>query len=132
MGWHELSEEERWEAGKKRTQMHNGNKKYKVTFQENCQLLWGFLRFCGEKGINAIVVIPPATKYYRTALDGSYREELVGVLESADGIVHLLDLFESEEFEASDFNDTDHLSDAGAGKLTQMILGLIQSISASS
>lgn len=129
--WHDLSEEERWEAGKKRAQMHNDNKKYTSTFQENTQLLQEFLRFCNEKDIDAIVVIPPATKYYRAALDGSYREELVGVLESAYGIVHLLDLFDSEEFEVTDFKDTDHLSDAGAGKLTQMILGMIQSISAS-
>lgn len=131
-GWHDLSEQERWEAGKERAKMHNGNKKYVATFLENRQLLQEFLHFCGEKGINAVVVIPPATKYYRAALDQAYKEELVAFLESAQGIVHLLDLYDSDAFEEQDFNDTDHLSDAGAGKMTQMIRNLVESISTSS
>lgn len=130
--WHDLSEQERWEAGKERAKMHNGNKKYVATFLENRQLLQEFLHFCGERGINAVVVIPPATKYYRAALDQTYKDELVAFLESAQGIVHLLDLYDSDAFEEQDFNDTDHLSDAGAGKLTQMIRNLVESISTSS
>lgn len=129
-GWHDLSEEEKWAAGRERAKMHNDNKKHKATFLENTRLLQEFLLFCGDKGINAVVVIPPATKYYRAALDQSYKEELVGFLEAAEGIVHLLDLYESEAFEEPDFNDTDHLSDAGAGKLTQMIRNLVQDLSA--
>ena len=51
------------------------------------------------------------------------------VLDKVDGTVHLLDLVEDSSFDNNfDFNDTDHLSDSGARKLSQMISSILHEI----
>ena len=58
-----------------------------------------------------------------------YKNIFYSVLDKLDGTVHLLDLLEDSSFDNNfDFNDTDHLSDSGARKLSQMISSILNQI----
>jgi hypothetical protein len=84
-----------------------------------------FEKLCEEvvkNGKKFIVVIPPATKEYRSGLPP--KEELFSKLNSY-AIKHqitVLDFFDSDIFETDDFGDFDHLTPSGAQKLTGAII----------
>lgn len=50
------------------------------------------------------------------------------VLNETEGLIHLLDLSDDNTYTESDFNDTDHLSNIGAKKMTQTILDVLQEL----
>ncbi len=124
--WSELNEIEREQAGIRRAALHNKNNRWKAAFNENKQLFHELSCFCMSRDIELLVVVVPATKYYRTALCKEFREDFFEVLNEADGIVGLLDSFEDPSFSDGDFNDMDHLSESGAEKLTSAIAELLQ------
>ena len=58
-----------------------------------------------------------------------YKEIFYSVLDNVDGTVHLLDVVDDSSFDNSlDFNDTDHLSDSGAIKLSEMVSRILKEI----
>ena len=66
---------------------------------------------------------------YLKYLTPEYKNIFYSVLDKVDGTVHLLDLVEDSSFDNSfDFNDTDHLNDSGARKLSQMISSILNEI----
>ena len=71
----------------------------------------------------------PASSQYLKYLTPEYKNIFYSVLDKVDGTVHLLDLVEDDSFDSSlDFNDTDHLNDSGARKLSQMISSILNEI----
>lgn len=78
-----------------------------------------------KKRNKCLIVITPVTSYYLDYLDPDFKSEFYRVLNEVNGIVHLLDLSDNKEFVDADFNDTDHLNDRGAKKLT---LNIVQAL----
>lgn len=129
--WGQLNEEERKQAGKERALQHNKNLNRKLSLIENTRLLDELLLFCKEKEINLVLVVTPASKYYREHLLAEYKEVFYNTLDNVDGIIHLIDLYEDELFEDEDFNDMDHLGKLGAEKMTNIILNILQELNES-
>lgn len=127
--WAELSEKERDEAGKIRAERHNKSIKRKATLAENIYHFQEFVNFCKSKGINILMAVVPASKYYLKYLDPEFKRIFYSVLDSIEGDIHLLDLSE-ESFldDMADFNDTDHLNDSGAIKYTQVLASVLDEL----
>lgn len=123
--WTQLSETERQAAGERRATAHNRNQKRTLSLIENTARLQELTSFCTKNNIQLLVVVTPASKYYRDALWSGYKDSFYDTLNSAEGMIHLLDLYDNDSFYNEDFNDTDHLSDSGAQKMTAMILDML-------
>ena len=126
--WNQLTEDGKNEAGKERALRHNKQIKRKTSFNENIKLFNKLAIFCEEREINLVVVVTPASKYYRDNLCLEYKEIFYNVLESTDGVIHLLDLFDEESYLDEDFNDMDHLGDKGAYKMTNTVLDILHEL----
>lgn len=126
--WYQLSIGEKEEAGKQRASLHNKNIKRENSLLENVKLFQDFLRFCGSKNINLLLVVTPSTPYYLNCLLPDFKLIFYNILNEVDSVIHLLDLAEDTTFLDEDFNDTDHLNKKGAQKLTQIILNTLQEI----
>lgn len=124
--WSQLTEQEKRNAGKERALMHNRQLEWKLSYIENAQTFQQMVSFCSSKKINLLLVVTPVSKYYREFSDNRFKEDFYEVLNRVDGMVHLLDLYEDESYSGNDFNDTDHLNDSGAQKMTYSILNLIK------
>lgn len=121
MDWKELTESERYLGGERRAKAHNRNIKRKMSYKENMIYFNQLIDLCRDKEINILWVVTPVTKYYREYLDKRYKNVFYDTLNRVDGTIHLLDLFEDDNFGVEDFIDADHLSDTGAKKLTKLI-----------
>lgn len=127
--WSELSTEEKDQAGKTRAESHNKAIKHTASFNENLGVFQDFVYFCNDRGINLLLTAMPASSQYLKYLTPEYKNIFYSVLDKVDGTVHLLDLVEDSSFDNSfDFNDTDHLNDSGARKLSQMISSILNEI----
>ncbi len=126
--WNELDLNEKIEAGKRRAALHNRNIKRKSSLHENSSLFQDFMNFCESKQINVVLVVTPSTPYYLNCLLPEFKAVFYDVLNEVDGTIHLLDLSDDSSFSDYDFNDTDHLNDSGATKLTTIILSALQEI----
>lgn len=126
--WLDLTEQEKFEVGKERAEIHNRNIKREASFVENVRLFQQFVMFCNKKHINLTIVAVPISRYYRTYIDENLKKIFYNVLNNCDGEVHLLDLSDDLLFEDIDFNDADHLSDFGAYKMTEIIFGFLKEI----
>lgn len=126
--WHQLNETEKVQAGIARAESHNKSYKWKISLDENKRLFNQLSVFCDSCGINLVLVVTPATSYYREHLYQEFKDDFFEVLNQAEGMIHLLDLYEDARFEEEDFNDTDHLSDSGAAKLTSAVRELLLGI----
>lgn len=126
--WHELTESQKTEFGESRAKAHNKNLQREFSLAENKQIFEKLAQYCFEKNINLVVVVTPATHYYRSAFDAHFKNIFYDTLNSLEYPVHLLDLFDNVSYVAEDYNDTDHLSDKGATKMTKAVLELLHII----
>lgn len=124
--WLQLSESEKTQAGIKRGTQHNKNLKRELSLMENIVLFQKFVTFCNEKNINLLIIVAPASKYYRNVLSIAYRDTFYDVLNRVNGTIHLLDLYGDSMFADEDFNDTDHLNESGAAKMTEAVLQMLE------
>lgn len=124
--WYQLSINEKEEAAKRRASLHNKSIKRENSLLENVELFQDFLKFCDSEKINLLLVVTPSTPYYLNCLLPDYKSIFYDFLNEVDGVIHLLDLAEDTRFSDEDFNDTDHLNEKGAQKLTQIILNTLQ------
>lgn len=72
--------------------------------------------------------ILPMSESYAKELHKDYKNIFYNVLNNANGVIHLIDTncFQKDFFnDSDDFIDSDHLSDSGAKKLTELILSEI-------
>lgn len=121
MGWADLSEEEKNEAGKKRAENHNSSIKHSLSLIENTAILDRLSEFCFNNKIKLNIVISPSTEYYQKYFDKNYKSLFYNSINKINHKPEIIDLF-SGVFDDSYFNDTDHLNDEGAKKLTAYIL----------
>lgn len=121
MDWSELSEDDKKYAGHERAEVHNKSIKRAMTYRENLKYFNALTDLCKRKKINLLFVITSVTIYYRKYLDRQYKDIFYDTLNMIEGDIHLLDLYEDCSFSDEDFIDTDHLSDSGAEKLTEII-----------
>ncbi len=127
--WQELSLEEKERAGKTRAESHNKSIMHTASFNENINLFQEFVYFCNDRRINLLLTAMPVSCQYLKYLNPEYKNIFYSVLDQIDGTVHLLDLVGDSSFDNSlDFNDTDHLNDAGAIKLSQLVAATLEEI----
>ena len=124
--WGDLSETEKWKYGKQRAESHNKSIRFEETLGENIEILKDIAVYVSERNIHLIITVFPATIYYQTFFDMNFREYFYDALEQVNEEVHLVDCFGDPFFDEEDFNDTDHLNDSGAAKMTLMLNHLLQ------
>ena len=80
-----------------------------------------------EHDINLMVVVTPVSTYYKDFFNMKYKSIFYDILDSAPNEIHVLDFWDFDDmFEDEDFNDTDHLSEFGAEKVTYQIAEFIK------
>ena len=121
LNWQDLSEDTRVLCGRKRAESHAESMRYKKSYYENLEYLKELSSFCLENGITLTFMIAPASKYYRKYENPEFKDKFYEALQMLPGTVHVIDLHDSEMFQLEDFNDMDHLGDAGAEKMTQVL-----------
>ena len=63
----------------------------------------------------------PISSYCKDASLQQYKEDFYRVLNNIQGTIHLIDLYDDLSFTIDDYNDTDHLNDLGAERLTSIL-----------
>ncbi len=98
-------------------------------FEENMRLFLQFLREMKAAGRQVVHYIMPVTSFYRKFTDGRAKEALYSQLPAleAAGLI-FFDLFESDAFDNSCFQDYDHMNDAGAKKMTAYLAERLNSL----
>lgn len=82
--------------------------------------------YASENKMHLILTVFPVTIYYQTFFDMNFREFFYDALEQVNKEIHLVDCFGDPFFDEEDFNDTDHLNNSGAAKMTLMLNHLLQ------
>lgn len=111
------------QLAQKRAASHNKFFKYHSTVQENIELFTRFLGEMNSRGIQIILYVPPVTEYYRNYINPELISNYYECMEPLKSKFQfkLIDLFNCDEFENSDFYDYDHLNDQGAEKLGKIL-----------
>ena len=65
------------------------------------------------------------TEWYLRAFDPKFKEYYYQALESLDYEIHHIDFNDADVFSDSDFNDMDHLNDAGTVKATSILNSIL-------
>jgi hypothetical protein len=113
-------------AAETRAQAHNRNFN-RSHLEENIREFSELLTQMEKKRVKVIILIPPATKFYRKHSSPDLRETLYESLEPVknDHDFTFLDLFDSPDFDLEDFQDYDHLYTVGAEKLSGIVAGMV-------
>lgn len=127
LSWSEISEEERTECANERAGQHNKLIRHKDAYQENVRILNEFCQFARERNLRVWILTFPSTKLYLNALDPKFKELHYRTLQSLDCDIRFADLNETDLFTDADFNDMDHLNDAGAAKATSALNEILRS-----
>lgn len=113
-------------AAEARAKAHNRNFN-QAHLRENISELNDFLLQMEKKNVRVIILVPPVTKFYRRHSSRELRDAFYALLapvkEARD--FTFLDLFDSEDFDLSDFQDYDHVNEAGAIKLSGIISKIV-------
>lgn len=120
--WKDVSQEERIALGWVRARDHNKIFQHKESFEENKKILREFVRFLYAHDVEPIVVITPFSPEYNHFVLAEMKEGIVELLDSVPEDVHYVDFNQAADlFEPADFMDTDHLSEAGAYKVSSIL-----------
>lgn len=120
--WETLSDEERAKYAYKRAFDHNSLKKYENTCIETKTLLKDMIAFLKTRNVRIVFAVFPVTPQYQQCIDPSYEEELYDFFNELEYEIEYINMNELiDSFNARDFVDSDHLSDSGAVKATQML-----------
>ena len=109
--------------GRQRAETHNKLIKYKQTAAKYEKLLGEFLEMLQANQVKPIIMVFPATKYYRDYFDKGFKTvfyKSIGIL-SDNYSFELIDLFDSGQFDLGDYVDFDHLGLEGAKKATRIL-----------
>ncbi|HEY5588549.1 MAG TPA: hypothetical protein VIK86_06295 [Candidatus Paceibacterota bacterium] len=124
--FNKLCNEEKLEIGEKRADMHNKLLKYENTRIENEGIFKEFINMLIGKNIEPIIVIFPVTKYYKYTLKDEFKDTFYQYINELNlyNKIKIVDLYNSKGFNDNDFIDSDHLSKAGAIKVTHILSGM--------
>jgi len=120
----EKTDEQNFAGGKIRASAHNKNFNMERG-KRNIKVLEEFLREMEKANKKVILFIPPVTKFYRNGVSEEMKqayETFVFPIVQKYSCCKLLDLFASEQFGVSDFQDYDHLNLYGAKKLSELLV----------
>lgn len=123
--WVSVSNETKISYAAERAAQHNKSIQYQETYQENIHILNEFLQYANHKKITVWLVAFPMTEWYLRAFDPKFKEYYYQALESLDYEIHHIDFNDADVFSDSDFNDMDHLNDAGAVKATSILNSIL-------
>lgn len=121
--WAQIPEQERQAMGRLRAESHNKIFQHKESFAENKKILQEFVSFLYAHEVLPVVVITPFTPEYNRFVLPEMRESVLELVDSVREEVHYVDFNEDAGgiFALSDFMDTDHLSAAGAKKVSEIL-----------
>lgn len=123
--WSQASEEERRSIGYDRSKEHNTLFKHKASMVENKRIFQDFVRFLYSYNVTPIVVITPFTEEYNHGILREMKESMLELLDSVPEYIHYVDFNEiTGLFELEDFMDPDHLSAAGAKKMSTILVDM--------
>lgn len=122
-----ISEEEKFRLGEYRANQHNKLSKYKETTDEYNYIFNEFISFLEENNIEPIIVVFPSTKYYSKFLDKNYEKEFYKIVDRIKERTKIIDFSKQDRlFIEDDFIDFDHMSEAGAIKITNELNKLLR------
>ena len=119
--WAETTQEEKNNAAKFRTDSHNKNISYKDSLKENVILLNELGEWCLKKKVQLNIINFPVSESYSKTEDKNFKKIYYEAIKGLRFPAKLYD-FEQVKFGDECFNDPDHLNDAGAEKLTKILL----------
>lgn len=119
-----LDEQTNYDQAKSRAESHNKFFKYADTVKEGQQIFADFLEEMNLRDIQIIIYVPPATKYYQKGVNPQLIIDFYNCMNPLKERYKfkLIDLYQSDIFETSDFYDYDHLNDQGAKKLGERLI----------
>lgn len=121
--WAEVSQAERNAMGQARAADHNKLFQHKESFDENKRILGEFIQYLTAHQVQPIVVIPPFSPEYDRFVLPELRAGVLELLDAVPEDVHYVDFHSAKElFTPADFMDTDHLSAAGAEKVSRILV----------
>lgn len=124
--WWDLSAEERQVLGKIRGESHNKMFHENQAVAENKKILNEYIHFLNLNGITPIVVIAPVAPEYRQYVSKEMKESINELTTSVTEEFCFVDFNQFTCFETSDFIDTDHLSQNGAEKFSNLLISLFK------
>lgn len=124
--WWDLSADERQAFGKTRAEGHNKIFQNKLTIAENKKILNEYVHFLHLNGIMPIVIIAPFTPEYRQYISKEMKESINELIAAVSEEFCFVDFNQFTCFEPSDFVDTDHLSQNGAEKFSNLLVSLFK------
>ena len=119
----QLNKDELIALGERRALIHNKLLNYKHTLNENIEILYEFLKFLRLNNVKPLIVVFPATEYYRDYFEENFKKifyEVINTMKSKYNF-ELVDLFDSNDFSLNDFIDFDHLNENGSRKMTSIL-----------
>ena len=124
--WQELSPKERERTARLRVQSHNKGLRYVSSYQENARLLQSFGLWCQERGIQLVFLVFPVSQSYARHLAPQFKKTYYEMLKGFSFPFEFLDLMaQTKGVTDEDFNDTDHLNDLGAQRLTAALKAVL-------
>ena len=125
--WHLMSQEDKDNYAQNRTiNGHNKLIKHADSRRENEEILRNMVKLLYENGIKIYFFITPYTRAYMNYIDPEYKPDIFKTLDGLELPVEFLDMNDYlEEFDDSDFLDSDHLNDIGASKATTLLNNFI-------
>lgn len=122
--WWDLSAEERQVLGKIRGESHNKMFHENQAVAENKKILNEYIHFLNLNGIMPIVIIAPVTPEYRQCISKEMKESINELIAAVTEEFCFVDFNQFTCFETYDFVDTDHLSQNGAEKFSNLLVSL--------
>lgn len=128
VNWAMLDEKGKIEYATNRTKNgHNKHINHTESRKENEQILHDMIKFLNENDIKTYFFITPYTRYYNDLICPEYMPDILTALDQLEWPVEFLDMNDyAEEFDDSDFLDSDHLNLRGAHKATALLNGFIE------
>ncbi|CAI1071399.1 hypothetical protein [Serratia marcescens] len=120
-----LSEHEKQRLGHERANKHAKMIRYNDTYNENIELLRAFIHNLNGKGIIAYIINFPTSSYYNKHTNSNYKDVFYKTINKLkeNYTFYLIDLNDERyDFQDEDFIDVDHLSEAGAMKVSHILM----------
>lgn len=125
--WNEVAINQKEICGKYRAEQHNKSINHHGAYEENVSILKEFGEWCRENRIKLHIINFPVTDQYRNCLDPRFKKTYYKTLREFAFPFEFYDYDEAAElFNDDDFNDTDHLNDRGAYKLTASLKEIVE------